>query len=158
MADPIMMPDDAYGNSVSFTTDGVHDYYLVSSPLSATTYTFSAGTAELVVYLSLAIQENIALFQLAAQSWVTARYTLDTRFNFIALYTNAQQHLYLNRMAYISQLFTWADSVIAYSAAYITNVKAQTDPVVVSSIVPDFTQAAVPDPMVSPLVAIGINS
>jgi len=77
------MNNDAYGHTVSMTTDGVTDTYLVGG---ATEYQFPAGTSQDVVYLSIAQQFNLAQAQAAVQAFVNSRYSLETRFNLMAIW------------------------------------------------------------------------
>jgi hypothetical protein len=149
------LPNDAYGNTVTLSTDGVTDTYTVNK---INVYTFPAGTSLSVVYLTLAIKANILTSQAAVQSFVTSRYTLDTRFNLNALYILATQSGLTNRATYITQLFTWAQAVVAYAATYMNSVSAMTNVTTIVNTQPNFTTLTAADPCVTPVAAIQINN
>lgn len=108
------------------------------------------------VNLAVVQAQNIATAQTLIQQFVVARYSLETRFSFNALYNLALDAGLTNRLAYIKRLFTWAQAVIAYAATYAASVMAQTDPAVVQAMSPDFTALAAADPYVTPVAAIQI--
>lgn len=147
------LPAEAYGRSVSFSTDNVHDTYKLSD---GSLFIVPAGTPQAAVYVKMAIQGNLLEFQAAVHDFVNSKYSLDVRFNFNAMYILAQQNNFANRMVYIEQLFTWAQAVVAYCAVYSGAVSALTDPVVIKATVWNFANIQIPDPLVSPLVAVGI--
>jgi len=118
------------------TTDGIN----FTNPAPSTT-------------LNQAIQLNLIEFQSAIQTFVDNSYSLEIRFNFMALYTLAVQNNLLNRAAYISQLFTWAQSVVSYCAQYTSSVQALTSVQTVQSTTWDLTQISA-NPMVTTIVAI----
>lgn len=149
---PSSVPDDAYGNVVTFSTDTIIDTY-TSNGIA---YPFPAGTPQAQVYLSIAMSENLNLFQSAVQAFVDSHYSLEVRFNFNAIYILAVQNGLTNRAAYITQLFTWAQNVVTYCTNYVTEVKALTDPNVISETEWDFSQISA-DPLVTTAAAILIS-
>ena len=150
------MNNDAYGHTVSMTTDGVTDTYLVGG---ATEYQFPAGTSQDVVYLSIAQQFNLAQAQAAVQAFVNSRYSLETRFNLMAIWNLCNGNiLLLNRTAYVKQIFTWAQAVVTYAATYMATINAMTDPAVVAATTPNFSTLISSDPLVNPVAAIQINN
>lgn len=148
------LPDDVYHNSIAKVTAGGFDIYTAGSYV----FKFPAGTNQNVAYLSMAIQQNLAQFQIEMATFVTSRYSLDTRFNFIALYTNAQANALTNRLAYISQIFTWSNSIITYASTYVASVKALTNPATVATTKWDFSAFIASDPLINPLSAIQISN
>jgi len=150
-----LLANDAYGNTVDFTTDGVTDSYLIGDSV---THAFPAGTSLGPVYLTIAIKTNIARAQPALQDFVDQHYDARTRLALNALLYCAQANgLLPNRVAYLMQVMTWVQAVIAYSAAYVATVSAMTNPATVAATQPDFTQIAA-DPLVTPIAAVQINS
>jgi hypothetical protein len=108
------------------------------------------------ITLPQAIQRNLQEFQAAVEDFVDNSYSLEIRFNFMALYVLATQAGLTNRAAYISQLFTWAQAVVSYSASYAGAINAMTDIAQVTTTKWDFTKISIPNPHVSPMVAIQI--
>jgi hypothetical protein len=150
------LPNDAYGNSVTFSTNGTTDTYLVNNNVS---YAFPAGTAQAAVYLTIAIKENLAQFQTQIQAYIDGLYSLDLRFNLNAMYNLAVQAGNLpNRVAYITQLFAWAQAIVSYSASYVATVQAMTDPAIVAATSFNPASISVPNPNITPLAAIQINN
>lgn len=149
------LPNDVYGRGVTLVSDDTHDIYTVAGLY---TFTVAKGTAQATVYLAIAKQGNIALFTKATQDWVTSKYILDVRFNLMAIYNIADPVLNLNRRNYIKQIFTWAQSVVAYCITYNGTVNALTDANTVFNTTWDFTQVAVPDPHISSAGALAINN
>lgn len=148
--------NDAYGRPVAFSTDGVTDTYRVAGLV----FSYAHGTNVNVVYLAIAIANNVAIFQQAVSDFVASRYSLETRLNFMAMYFNAQPAIanLPTRAAYLAPLITWQNTVIQYVAAYVTAVRALTDSAVVASTKWDFTALIAADPLVTPMGAIAINS
>lgn len=109
-----------------------------------------------LVSLTEAIENNIAQFQIAAQQFVDSHYSLEDRFNFMALYTIAIQQGLTNRAAYITQLFIWAESIISYSTQYCAMIQAATSVAQINATYWDFTQII--DPLITPLAAIQISN
>lgn len=151
------LPNTAYGLPVTMTTDGVHDTYHVDG---SETYVFAAGTAQADAYLAIAKKENLGYATQSINDFVEGRYSLHTRFSFMAIYTLATTAdvPLVNRAAYIKQLFTWAQSVVSYAAAYIATVNALTDAATVASTAPDFSSLVSSDPLVTPVGALAISS
>lgn len=146
------LPNDVYDRAVYFSTNNVVDTYTTDSGK----FNFPAGTPIQVVYLSLAIKENLRLFQAELQLFINNKYTIDTRFNLMSVYVNAQLNNLTDRMAYISQLFIWSNSIIVYCANYQAALMAITDPNVVLNTVPDLTSLDASDPKVSAFAALQI--
>ncbi len=111
-----------------------------------------------VPVLSVAKAQNISSFRDAMQAFVDSRYPLDIRFNFIAIYINAQQNGLTNRMAYVSRIFPWMNATIAYAAQYVGSVQAGNDPATVVAKTWDFSTLIDSDPLITPIAAIQINS
>lgn len=152
------LPKDGYGNSVVFSTNGTSDYYTVTGIYGTNTYVFPLGTAQGVVYVKLAIAANILQAQSLIQAFLNSHYSLDLRFNFNALYLLAQANGTLpNRMAYISQLFTWAQAIVSFAAQYVTTVQAMTNVTQIINTMPDFSLLPA-DPCITPIAAIQINN
>lgn len=149
------LPNDIYGYSVTFSTDKITDIYknalgiVVSVP---------SGTSQKAVYLSLAIQDNIYLLTPQAESFVQSRYSDSVRLNLIGLFLNAQLNNFTNRIAYLSPLLIWQNSIIAYIGQYCSNVKKQTTPEAVLTFIPNFNQFIITDPLLTPIVAIQIQN
>jgi hypothetical protein len=154
MSGGTQLANDAYGHTVFFSTDGVTDTYLVGN---ASTYQFPAGTSAGVVYVSIAIQFNLAQAQIALQTWINARYSSDVRWNLNAVYTCAVAAGLTNRAAYVFQLMTWGAALMGYSAAYIATVQAMTNPATIAATTPDFTHSA-QDPLINPFSAMAITT
>lgn len=149
------LPPTAYGQAVTMTTDGVHDsYYAGTDPA----LTVAHGAPLSAVYLQLAKQENMQMARVALQAFVDSRYSLDTRFNFMALYTLANLSGLSARATYVAQLFTWAQACVYSAVAYSATVSACTTPAQVVALAPSFTALVASDPLVNPMTAIQINS
>lgn len=146
-------PNDGYGSTVSFSTNGTTDYYSLSS---GNTYSFPHGTPQNSVYLAMAIKENISKSQYAIQAFVVSRYSLETRFSFNALYNISLAAGLTNRTAYIMRLFTWASTIIAYAATYVASVQAMTDIPTIVATTPDLGSFVSSDPLLTPVAAIQI--
>lgn len=145
--------NDVYGHSVTMTTDGTIDTYVVGGSL---TYTFPAGTSDAVVSLTLAIQANILMFMAQFNDFMNNHYTVEIRVRLIGLYLATQGDiLHTNRFAYLGQLMTWTKAVSAYATSYIATLNAQTDPNVVATLMFDQTQFAA-DPAITVLGAMSI--
>lgn len=147
------LPNDAYGRTVTMTSDGVTDLYMVGGALE---FGFPAGTGQAAVYLSIAKQTNLAKFSAALNDFASLHYTIDVRQNLIGLYINAQQTSKSNRQAYISQIFTWQNSVIGYAATYVATINSLSDPAVVATTTWNFLANVSADPMISPIAAVQI--
>lgn len=144
---------DAYGHTVSFSTDGTYDTYVVGGTRA---YTFAHGASDNTVGLSIAIQENFLIFNNAISDFIGARYPLDIRSRLTILYLATQTNILLiNRLAYLKQLLTWVNSISAYAATYIANVQAQTSPAIVVTLTFDSSQFSA-DPGVTVLGAMSI--
>ena len=147
------LPFDAYGNSVSMQTVGGNDVYKSSAGFLASVPT---GTSSAPAYLSLAIQANISKFTDLLNTFIDQHYDQRTIQRLQGVSWNAQRKNLTNRLAYLSPLFDWQDSVIAYAGTYIAGVKALTDPSVVATTTPDFSSLAASDPLISGVTALGI--
>lgn len=146
------LPNDAYSNKVTFSTNGVKDTYVIDGSAA---YQFPAGTPQPAAYLAIAKKENLLQFQSEVQEYVGARYSLDVRFNLNALYQLSLQQGLTNRAAYITQLFTWAQGIVTYASTYTSSVMAMTKGSDIAAAKFDSTQMPV-DPLVSSMTAIGI--
>lgn len=150
------MNPDIYGRSVDFSTDGIVDVYRVGGAIP---FEYAAGTDQAVAYLAFAKQGKLVQFQAALQDFLLSRYTLETRWSFIALYVTAQSNILLvNRRAYIGQLFTWASSVITLAATMGAAINAAGSEAAAAAITWDFSTLVNSDPLVSPLAAAAINN
>jgi hypothetical protein len=152
---PPGVPNDAYGNTVTFSTDGTYDYYAVAG---YPTIQVSHGTSQAVPYLAMAKQENLTLAQAAVQQYTTGRYSLDVRYNLSVIERLAADSGLINRDAYVKQLFTWAQSVVTYGITYMATVQAMTDPAAIAATVPNFTTLTSSDPLVTPQGALAISN
>lgn len=119
-----MISNDVYGHQVEMTTDGVHDVYVVGG---ARSYTFPAGTADGPVSVAIAIQENLVIFNASLTEYINSCYSIETRTRWIALYLEFQSFNKPNKMAYVTQLLSWGNSISIYSATYIATVMTMTD-------------------------------
>jgi hypothetical protein len=144
---------DAYGNLVTYSTNGTTDSYATQEA----SISVPTGTPQIAALLALSIQENIAQAQVAVQAFIDSRYSIDTRWNLNALYILAQQNNLTNRAAYITQLFTWAQSVVTAAAVYIATVEAMTNAATVAETTPNFAPLIASDPLITPIAAIAIN-
>lgn len=149
MSDPIL-PNDVYGHTVSMTSDGVTDTYLVGEALS---FAFATGTTQDAAYLSMAIQIKISMLKQAIQDYAFGKYDEKTRIGFISLYQLAQSQLHLNQMAYIQQLGTWAKSILTYAGSVVTAVSALTTPQAVADYQWNIEAHISADPQISLITA-----
>lgn len=117
------LPNDAYGHTVEMTTVGAYDVYLVGG---ARSYSFATGTAQAAVYLQLAMQSNLILFNDALTQFIDLKYDIPTRLRWAILYMTFQSNLQINKQAYVKQLLTWTSSACAYASTYISQVMAKT--------------------------------
>lgn len=148
-----MYPNDAYGNAISFDTDGVYDYY---TPNGYAAVRVPAGTSQAVAYVGIAKSVNLAKFQEAIAAFVESRYSTFVRLNLIGIYNNAVARLLLNRKAYVGQLLTWQDDVISYASTYSTSIQALTNQNTIAATTWNFSTLQSGDPLISPLAAIQI--
>jgi hypothetical protein len=146
---------DAYGNIVTFSTDGTYDYYAVPG---YPTLKVATGTAQATALLALAKSENLTNSTGAIEAWTESQFSLGTQNAFRNLYTLAVLNGRTNRAAYCLQLMTWGQAVIAYAATYIAAVQALTSAATVATTVPDFTQVSVPVPAITPVGAMAITT
>lgn len=150
------MNDDVFGRSVSMTSSGGYDYYLVGGSFE---FVFPTGTSENAAYLSMAKQTQLSRFQAAMQAFVLDRYPLETRWGFIALLNDANQNILLiNRRAYIQQIFTWTKAIITYSATYAASINAMSDPATIAGTSWDLSTLAASDPMITLIAAVQIGN
>lgn len=152
------MNDDVFGRTVTMTTSGAYDYYLVGGSIE---FVFATGTSEAAAYLSMAKQTQIARAQLALQTFILDRYPLETRWSLLALLNDANSAaniLLVNRRAYIQQIFTWTRTVITYAAAYMASINAMSDPATIRDTRWDFSALAASDPAITPLAAVAIGN
>jgi hypothetical protein len=149
------MNNDAYGRTVSFSTDGTTDSYTVGE---SQVFNFPAGTPTDAAYLGIAIGKNIEIFQAAVSDYALNAYSYADRFTLLALYHTAQAAGLTNRQAYIFQVMLWAEAVTAYALSYISAVKALTDPTIVVATAPDFSTITPQDPLITPLAAMAIST
>lgn len=150
-----------YIQSISPTFDYAVDITIGGQSSAQAGYVYNSGSdtfAPPVPPLPVAIQTNLTQFMAAMQVWVQAQYPPQNQIQFLATYLAAQQAGLTNRQAYIGQLLTWLNSIETYAAGYVATVKSLTDPVVVQNTLWDFTQVQVPNPLISLVVAIGINN
>lgn len=167
------MTNDAYGRTITLSTDGVTDTYTATNPdTTFITVAFPTGTALTIVYASLnslappvnqqslvvATGTAIAAFTNALNQFIAIHYTTDTRLNLLGIYNNAVVNSLTNRQAYIGQLLTWQNSVLAFAATYIATVQAQTTPSAVAALTWNFSTLASTDPLVTAVAALQINS
>lgn len=148
------MSNDVYGRTVSMSTDGTTDTYTVGGALE---FQLPAGTAQAAAYVAFAKQGKLAQFQAALQEFILQHYALETRWNFIALYVDAQQNILLiNRRAYIEQIFTWSRLIMTYAATFSATVNGSSDATAIGAMAWDFGTLGAADPLISPLAAVGI--
>lgn len=160
---------DSYGRTVVLQGDGLT--YIITNPdRSTVSIQFSSGTPLVQVYsainamepptlpLGQAITKNIAMAQAAVQAFIDGQYSLETRFNLMAIYNLAVKNGLTNRAAYVDQLFTWAQSVVESAASYVTTVMAMTDAATVASTSPDFSSLIASDPKLTAVAAIAISN
>lgn len=144
---------DAYGHAVTFSTDGTTDTYEVGG---SRPYMFANKTADNVVSLSIAIQENLLIFNAVLSDFISTKYPLDVRSRLTILYLATQTNILLvNRLAYLNKLLTWVNSISAYAATYIATLQGQSDPAVVVTLKFDASQFSA-DPGVTVLGAMSI--
>lgn len=162
------LANDVYNRSVVLNSNGITDAYTITdSAGNSFELGFPIGTDISQVYASIngyetiptlpiAIADKIADFQTALQDFINSRYSIDVRFNFMALYVNAQQNLLVNRLAYISQIFTWTSSVITYASTFVASVNASPNIAAVAALKWNFSTLSNSDPKISPMAAIQI--
>jgi len=138
------LPNDIYGHTVTMTTDGITDTYLVGD---AVPYSFPAGTSQAAVYLSIAKQTNLTQFNSALTEFINNKYNLETRFRWMALYLEFQNDLFsVNKYNYVKQLLAWGLSISQYTNTYVIAVMTLTDPNDVIAKKWDFSAFDVSDP------------
>lgn len=148
------LPNDAYGHTVTMTTDGTTDTYWVGSSIP---YSFPAGTSQAAVYLSIAKQTNLAQFNNALTDFINAHYNLETRFRWMALYLEFQDNLlYINKYTYVKQLLTWGLSISVYTNVYVIAVMSLTTPEDVVAKDWDFSTFDASDPKLTLLACMQI--
>jgi hypothetical protein len=147
------LPNDAYGHTVTMTTDGTTDTYVVGG---ARPYSFPTGTNIGVVYVTLAIQANLILFNNVLTDIINNHYGLETRVRWMSLYLETQFLGQPNRLAYIAQLLTWGNTISVYTAQYIAALLAMTDPTAIAATVPDFSAIEAADPKINLLACMQI--
>jgi hypothetical protein len=140
------LSNDAYGHTVSMTTDGVTDTYTVAG---TQTFGFPAGTSQSVVYLSIAQQWNLQMFNSALTIMVNSHYTNETRLRWVQNWIESTVNSWTQRLAYVNTLVMWGATISAYSAAYIQTVMALSDPNVVAQTVWDFSSIEASDPQIN---------
>lgn len=148
------LPNDVYGHTVTMTTDGTTDTYQVGNAIS---YQFAAGTSQAVVYLSMAKQVNLAMFNLAITDFINTRYNLETRLRWMVLYLEYQGDLFsINKYNYVKQILVWGMSVSQYANTYTLAVMALTDPNDVYAKDWDLTSLDASDPKLTLLACMQI--
>ena len=150
-----VIPNDIYGDTISLTTDGTNDYYLVNN---LTQFIFPVGTSQTTAYLAISIAMNISNFETALNNFINSRYSMNIRLNLMGIFINAQINSLTNRQNYIAQLFPWQNSVIQYSSQYISSVSAATNITELSTINWDFTSLITSDPLITPIAALQISN
>lgn len=143
---------DAYGHSVTMSTDGTTDTYVVGD---TNTYLFPAGTAGNVVAAKLAVQANMIIFNAALTEFVNQHYTLETRVRWTILYMEFQLFSQPNKLAYVGQLLSWGNAISVYTAQYIGMLMALSDPAVIITKQFDPSQFG-PDPAINLLTCMQI--
>lgn len=146
------LPNDVYGHTVTVASDGVVDTYTVGG---ARNYAFPTGTSLGVVYVTIAIQENMIIFNNALTEFVNQHYTNESRLRWVILYLECQAFSRPNRAAYIASLLSWGDQISVYTSAFIASLLAQTDPNVIAAMKFDSTQFG-PDPAINLLTCMQI--
>lgn len=148
-----MITTDAYGHEVTMTTDGTIDTYTVGGSRG---YNFPHGTSDGVVAVTLAIQANLILFNATLTDIINNHYPLESRVRWMALYMETQYLSQPNRLAYIAQLLAWGNTISVYTATYIAGLMALTNPVTISTTVPDFSAIEAADPKINLLACMQI--
>lgn len=147
------LPNDAYGHTVDMTSDGVNDTYSVGGSYA---YTFPTGTTQNAAYISMAIQINLAQFNIALTQMINNHYDLDTRMRWIALYLECEYFSRPNRLAYVAQLLTWGDSISVYTSAYLVELMAMTDTALIAAKRWDYSILEAADPKVNLIACMQI--
>lgn len=111
-----------------------------------------------VPHKSLALEksEKLAAFQEALKAFIANLYSVEVRLNLNAVYTVAANTGLTTRAAYVYQLFTWANTVIAYASSYVVAVNALSDVDDVRNYEWNFDALLAADPRVSAMVALTI--
>lgn len=150
------LANDAYGHTVSVTTDGVSDFYLVGG---AQTFSFPTGTPENTAYLAFTKTLKFQYFMADLRVFGPSQYDQQTQMNFLSLYLAAQAAgTFPNRMAYIAQLLNWLNSMSAYAAAFVLSIQAMSDPAVVAATQWNFSTFSASNPAITLLGAVSINN
>jgi hypothetical protein len=147
------LPNDAYNHSVTMTTDGTTDTYVVGG---SRPYGFPAGTNIGVVYVNLAIQANLILFNATLTDIINNHYGLEDRVRWMALYLETQFLGQPNKQAYVAQLLTWGNAISVYTAQYVAALLAMTDPTAIAATVPNFSSLEAADPKINLLSCMQI--
>jgi hypothetical protein len=146
------LSNDAYGHTVTMTTDGTTDTYTVAG---TQTFQFPAGTSQSVVYLSIAQQWNLQMFNTALTAMVNSHYTNETRLRWVQNWIESTVNGWTQRLAYINTLVNWGASITNYTATYIQTIMAMNDPSVVASTTWDFSAVEAADPQINLLTYAG---
>lgn len=148
------MNNDAYGHTVSMTTDGITDTYLVGGAIY---YSFPAGTAQAAAYLSIAKQTNLAQFNASLTDFINNHYNLETRFRWMALYLEFQSDIIsINKYNYTKQLLAWGLSISQYTNTYVIAVMSLSDPNDVVAKKWDFSTFETTDPKLTLIACMQI--
>jgi len=148
------MDNDIYGRTVSMTTDGVTDTYLVGGAFD---FALPAGTNSAVAYLAFAKQGKLLQFKSAITEFGQNHYDATTQQQLVILYLAAKASEKVDREAYLAQLFAFVNSVTAYSVAFSAAVNACSDPSTIAAMQWDLSQIA-SDPGVTLAGAIAIST
>lgn len=161
---PGPLPDDKYGRPISSQTDQIEDMYVFDGMGTAS---FPAGTKIENVYSTIeanapmvpdiinAKSDKIVEFQIAVREYTSLYYDTQTRVSFLALFAMAKEQGLVNRAAYIAQLFTWMNSIIAYSIQFGSAVNALGDAQAVVDKQWDFSGITIPTITLAAAIQIG---
>lgn len=147
-----MITTDAYGHTVTMTTDGITDTYLVGG---ARNYSFPAGTPDANVAISISVQANLLIFNDALTEYVNSHYTAENRLRWTTLYLEFQYFNQPNKLAYVAQLLSWGNAISTYTAVYIGTLMAKTNLSEIAAMVFDPTQFSA-DPAINLLACMQI--
>lgn len=147
------LQNDAYGHTVTFSTDGTTDTYVVGGSQS---YQFPAGTSQSAVYLSIAQQWNLQLMNSQLTDYVNDHYSPATAQRWLYLWEEMNEFNQPNKANYIKQGLAWSWSISQYVGGYIGTIMGMTDPNQIAATTPNFGQFDATDPKLSLIVMLQI--
>lgn len=157
---------------VEKTSTATTDTYIVTGDAIQTlTLVFPIGTSIEYVYriannavdiaqskltLQDIILDNLAMFSQEVTNFVTSKYSLETRVNFIAMHIYAINNGLTNRKTYLEGLLDWQNQVYAYASSRIQIVSSLTNTQDVLQYTWNFDNLILNDPKLDQFTALSI--